>query len=87
MHKMRANAICHAVPMPKIYSTLPPKCSELDEVLAFLYMGPTKPTPENFKRTPLLVRRNKVLNALEWLKLNYIDYKDIGISRDNMAEY
>ena len=87
MHKMKANAICHAVPMPKIYSALPPKRSELDEVLAFLYIGPTKPTPEDLKRTPLLVRRNRVIDALEWLKLNHKDYQDIEISHKNMNEY
>ena len=87
MHKMRANAICHAVPMPKIYSTLPPKRSELDEVLAFLYVGPTMPTPNDFKRTPLLIRRNRVIDALEWLKLNHTDYANIEISKENMSEY
>ena len=73
--------------MPKIYSTLPPKLSEMDEVLAFLYLGPNKPTSAEFKRTPFLVRRNRVIEALEWLKLNHVDYKDIDISHENMKEY
>ena len=33
MHKIRANAICHAVSMSKILSVLPPKHEELDNVL------------------------------------------------------
>ena len=54
---MKANAICYAVPMPRIYSVLLSKKEELDEVLAFLYLGPSKPTPDDYKRTPLLVRK------------------------------
>lgn len=87
MHKMKANAICHVVSMPKIYSTLPHKYSELDEVLAFFYIGPSRPTEQDYKRTLLLVRRNKVIEALEWLKLNYSDYSDIDIFHENMSEY
>ncbi|KAL6303490.1 hypothetical protein BKA93DRAFT_734797 [Sparassis latifolia] len=87
MHKMRANAICHAVPIPKVYSVLPPKCEDLDEVLAFLYTGPAKPTPSDFQRTPFLVRRNRVAAALEWLKLNHLDYTDLEISYKNLEEY
>lgn len=71
-YKMRANAISHAVPMQKIYTVLSPKHEELDKVLAFVYIGPTVPTPAEFKRTPFLVGHNKVAEALEWLKLNSI---------------
>jgi len=41
--------------MPKIYNVLPPPIEEMDEVLAFIYTGPCKPTKADFKRTPLLV--------------------------------
>jgi len=56
MHKMRANAISFANPMPKIYNILPPPLEDIDEVLAFIYTGPCKPTKSDFERTPLLVR-------------------------------
>jgi len=87
MHKMTANVITFANPTAKIYHTLPPPTSDLDEVLAFIYTGPCKPTLDDYKRTPLLVRRNKVGRALEWLKLNHEDYADINISYENLAEY
>jgi hypothetical protein len=87
MHKMRANAICFANPMPKIYDILPPPLAELDEVLAFIYTGPCLPTKSDFERTPLLVRRNKVKLALDWLKLNHCDYYDLEISKRNLDEY
>jgi len=87
MHKLSANAVFFSTPMPKIYKVLPPSLSELDEVLAFVYLGPTQPTEKEFKRTPLLVHRNKVALALEWLKLNHIDYTDLNISYDNLNAY
>jgi hypothetical protein len=59
MFKMRANAISFSNPMPKIYNILPPPIEEMDDVLAFIYTGPCKPTKSDFMRTPLLVRRPK----------------------------
>jgi hypothetical protein len=35
----------------------------------------------------MLVRRNIVRDALDWLKLNHIDYEDLHISLDNLNEY
>ena len=58
-------------------------CVWKDKVLT----GPTRPTQKDFECTPLLVRRNAVAKALEWLKLNHADYKDIDISYDNLAQY
>src|SRR6202046_5734060 len=83
MSKMRANAISFSNPMPKIYNVLPPPIEEMDEVLAFIYTGPCKPTKADFQRTPLLVRRLKVSKALHWLKLNHVDYYDCEISDKN----
>ena len=87
MHKMRANAIMFANPTPKVYDILPPPIEEISEVLAFIYTGPCQPTKDELKRTPLLVRRNKVACALEWLKLNHKDYADLEISYRNLNEY
>ena len=49
MFKMRANAISFSNPMPKIYNVLPPPIEEMDEVLAFIYTGPCKPTKADFQ--------------------------------------
>jgi hypothetical protein len=87
MHKMRANAISFPNPIPKVYNVLPPSVEELDEVLAFIYTGPCQPTKQDFERTPLLVRRNKVRAALDWLKLNHADYYDLEISQQNLDRY
>jgi len=84
---MIANAITFEHPMQKIYTLLPPPIEEVDEILAFIFTGPCQPTEEDFKRTPLLVRRNKVGKALEWLKLNHKDYSDLEISYKNLESY
>lgn len=87
MYKMKSNAVVFENPTPKIYQTLPPAKAELDDVLAFIFTGPCRPSPEDMERTPLLVRRQKVTAALEWLKLNHMDYYDLDISYKNLAEY
>ena len=87
MHKMKANVIMFENPMPKIYQRLPPPVEDLDDVLAFIYTGPCRPTPEDLDRTPLLVRKNEVGKALEWLKLNHVDYYDLDIAYDNLKAY
>ena len=87
MRKMKANIIAFESPVPKIYSILPPPREDLDDVLGILFTGPKEPTLEDFVRTPFLVRRNAVIRALEWLKLNHVDYADIEISHENMRQY
>src|SRR6266567_8887681 len=87
MQKMKANAISFANPTPKIYNILPPPLEEMDNILAFIYTGPCKPTKSDFERIPLLVRHKKVAAALEWLKLNHQDYFDLQISYKNLKEY
>ncbi|KAK0207534.1 hypothetical protein IW262DRAFT_1241165, partial [Armillaria fumosa] len=59
----------------------------LDKVLAVLFMGPTLPTEEEMKRTPLLVHHHNIMDALSWLRLNHYDYEDIEISTNNLTTY
>ena len=87
LHKMKANTVLYENPMPKIYNALPPQVEELDEILAFIYTGPARPGPEELERMPMLVRRDKVAHALEWLKYNHIDYSDLKISQENLQAY
>ena len=53
-------------------------------MLAFIFTGPFQPTEDVFCRIPLLVCRNKVAKALEWLKLNHRDYADLDILYKNL---
>ncbi|KAF9534444.1 hypothetical protein CPB83DRAFT_866636 [Crepidotus variabilis] len=74
--KMKANVVAFEAPVQKVYNMLPPPREDLDD-----------PTPEDFKRTPLLIRKNTVLRALRWLTLNHADYADLQISEVNLASY
>ncbi|EAU86574.2 hypothetical protein CC1G_07770 [Coprinopsis cinerea okayama7 len=52
--RMMANAIMFASPVVKVYHALPPPRTELEEILAFIFIGSQFPTEEDFKRTPML---------------------------------
>ncbi|RXW14064.1 hypothetical protein EST38_g11791 [Candolleomyces aberdarensis] len=82
-----ANAISFACPTVKVYQLLPPCKEDLDEVLAFIFTGIKPPTDQDLERTPMLVRRNKVASALEWLKLNHCDYADLQIDYNTLQTY
>jgi hypothetical protein len=79
---MKANAIAFETPIPKVYQQLPPPSADMDDVLAFFFTGPCKPTEQDYKRSLVLVRRNQVVKALEWL--NHSDYADIEISHKTL---
>ncbi|KZW03469.1 hypothetical protein EXIGLDRAFT_584959, partial [Exidia glandulosa HHB12029] len=81
------NMICYPNPYPKLYSILPPHRDDLDEMLAIVFTGVARPTDEDKRRIPFLVRRNRVRTALNWLKLNNVLYKDILISEKNIQSY
>ena len=87
LRKMSSHVIAFESPVPKIYRTLPPPVEDLDEVLAILFTGPCEPTEKEFQRTPLLVRRNHVARALEWLRLNHSEYADLEIAYDELGRY
>ncbi|PBK62526.1 hypothetical protein ARMSODRAFT_943118, partial [Armillaria solidipes] len=52
--KMISHVVAFESPLSKVYSVLPPPRDELDEVLAVMFTGPSTPTEEDMKRTPLL---------------------------------
>ena len=85
--KMTANVIMFSNPTVKVYHALPPSRKEISEILACVFQGSAQPTDSDIKRTPMLVRRNVVKDALEWLKLNHIDYEDLQISLENLNDY
>jgi hypothetical protein len=84
--KLVANAIMYATPIRKVYNTLLISRDELSEVLAFVFLGSAKPTEADFVRTPLFVRRQRVKDALDWLKLNHRDYTALEISDVNLND-
>ncbi|KAF5320606.1 hypothetical protein D9611_013752 [Ephemerocybe angulata] len=84
---MISNVIAFEHPSKKIYERLPMCKDELSEVISILYTGTTPPSDDDLKRTPVLVRREKIRRALEWLKLNHKDYADLSIDYETLATY
>ncbi|KAJ6632034.1 hypothetical protein B0H10DRAFT_1772070 [Mycena sp. CBHHK59/15] len=82
--KLSANAIMFMNPTHKVYNNLPLSSDEISEILAFVFLGLTHPTEEEFAQTPMLVRRQRVKATLDWLILNHSDYADLEILIENL---
>jgi hypothetical protein len=85
--KMVANVISFEHPSLKIYNQLPVSKSALDEVLAVIYTGIAALTEDDLKRTPVLVQRERVKDALEWLRLNHAGYADLAVDYATLDTY
>ncbi|KAJ3870369.1 hypothetical protein F5051DRAFT_304231, partial [Lentinula edodes] len=70
---------------------LPPPLSQLhDEICVILVGSPdAEVTVETLSRSPLLVRRSRIIEALRWLIQNNPLYADlnVGIIESNAAQY
>ncbi|EAU91688.2 hypothetical protein CC1G_04456 [Coprinopsis cinerea okayama7 len=86
-YKMIANVIAFPNPTAKVFRRLPPRKEDIDDVIAVIFTGVTPPSDEDLKRTPVLVRRARVLAALRWLRLNHYDYADLIIDYDALNTY
>ncbi|KAL1671556.1 hypothetical protein EV122DRAFT_198064, partial [Schizophyllum commune] len=85
--KMIANAVMFSSPLPQVRRVLPPHREELNEVVAFTFLGSARPTPEEFNRTPMLMRLDVVEKALRWLCPNHPSFHDVEISQENIDSY
>ncbi|KAI0349805.1 hypothetical protein OH77DRAFT_1499389 [Trametes cingulata] len=84
---LKANAIVFEQPVLKVYDVLPPPRSEIEDCFALLFTGPVKPSNDDYKRTPFIIRHRVVMEALGWLQLNHEQYAGVQISRENMAQF
>lgn len=85
--QMRANAICFQSPIAKVYKALPPAREDVEDILAYIFAGPENPSKDTLKRVPMFVRKNRVVQALQWLSLNHVDYFQIRYSPTNLDTY
>lgn len=69
--------------MSDIATTLPLHINEISETIKVIFVGRFLPKAINFQNV-LVVRRQKVYDALIWLKNNNNLYKDIDISKKNL---
>ncbi|KAJ7031866.1 hypothetical protein C8F04DRAFT_959675, partial [Mycena alexandri] len=66
-----------------IAQSLPPSLEEIITPVCVIFVGSKPPTEEwlRKKASPLIVRKEKVLKALEWLKIHNHLYSEIPIDR------
>ncbi|KAJ7865103.1 hypothetical protein B0H13DRAFT_2353165 [Mycena leptocephala] len=71
-----------------IAKTLPPPIADIITPICVIFVGSKPPTPEWLKEKvkPMIVRKEKVQNALRWLKLNNHLYADIPIDQRALDE-
>ncbi|KAJ3977500.1 hypothetical protein EV361DRAFT_968112 [Lentinula raphanica] len=74
--KLVSNVIAFENPTPHIYNVLPPPRKDMDDVLAVMFSGTSKPTDDDYKNALLLLRHHVIAPALEWLIVNHFDYTD-----------
>jgi len=84
---MIANMVMYSNPTAVVYNVLPPLLKDLNDILAFLFVGSAPSTMQDFSCTPMLVYCNVVKKALECLMLNHVDYYDLQILTDNLKDY
>lgn len=88
LYKTRCNIIAFQNQVPQILETLPPPSSDIEETFAVMFIKSKPPTEKDFNEIPLYnVRRKRVEDALQWLKLNHVDYENIFISHENLKQY
>ncbi|KAJ7168749.1 hypothetical protein C8R46DRAFT_1162979 [Mycena filopes] len=67
-----------------IAASLPPSVDDIITPVCVIFVGSSPPTAEwlRSKATPLIVRKEKVVNALNWLKAHNHLYAEVPINHD-----
>ncbi len=82
---LKGNAITFPQNVPNIASSLPLAMSTLCDTIKVIFIGSRMPTRDQARKI-LTVRRQKVFNALQWLRQNNILYKNISINVENLND-
>ncbi|KAJ7648249.1 hypothetical protein DFH06DRAFT_997400, partial [Mycena polygramma] len=71
-----------------IARTLPPSLSDIITPICVIFVGSNTPTADWLKNkaTPLVVRKERVMNALGWLKVHNHLYHDVAIDPTVLAD-
>jgi hypothetical protein len=81
---VRGHIIVYPQKPSSIARTLPPSLDDIITPVCVIFVGSHPPTPEwlREKAKPLIVRKEKVLNALNWLKANNHLYRNIPLNNE-----
>jgi len=83
---IKGHIIIHPQQPDKIATMLPPSVNDIVTPICVVFVGSSPPSDQWLKEKakPLAVRREKVYDALVWLKANNPLYHDIIISSENL---
>ncbi|KAJ7459329.1 hypothetical protein FB451DRAFT_972765, partial [Mycena latifolia] len=81
---VRGHIIVYPQHPSAVAKSLPPSVSDIVTPVCVIFVGAKAPSPEwlKTKATPLIVRKEKVAKALEWLKIHNHLYRKVLIDRD-----
>jgi hypothetical protein len=82
--------VCIFPQEPRVLPTiLPPPINSLYDEIAVIFVSSNESTitAESLSKSPLLVCRTCILNALQWLKIHNPLCYDVSINADHLAEY
>ncbi|KAJ7438277.1 hypothetical protein B0H11DRAFT_2358704, partial [Mycena galericulata] len=88
---VRGHIIVYPQRPSAVATSLPPSLDDITTPICVIFVGSKPPTSEwlQKKASPLIVRKERVLKALEWLKVHNHLYRDIPINTsalDNLAD-
>ncbi|KAJ7652355.1 hypothetical protein DFH06DRAFT_919838, partial [Mycena polygramma] len=85
---VRGHIIVYPQRPSAIAKTLPPSLSDIITPVCVIFVGSKAPTAEWLKEkaTPLIVRKERVQNALAWLKIHNHLYRDVAIDETTIQE-
>ncbi|KAJ7754880.1 hypothetical protein B0H16DRAFT_1662829 [Mycena metata] len=83
---VRGHIIVYPQRPSAIAKTLPPSLSDVTTPICVVFVGSQPPTAEwlQKKATPLIVRKERVLGALNWLKIHNHLYRDVLIDKKEL---
>jgi hypothetical protein len=86
--KMKGHAACLPQKVTHVLKVLPPRASELDEMVKAIFVNGDGKLPAKVKLHHILaVRRTKVEAALKWLIKHNPLYANVQISKENLDTY
>ncbi|KAJ7919507.1 hypothetical protein B0H13DRAFT_1606115, partial [Mycena leptocephala] len=84
---VRGHIIIYPQRPSAIAQSLPPSISDIITPICVIFVGSSPPTEEWLKNkaTPLIVRKERVMNTLCWLKIHNHLYRDVFIDHSVLA--
>ncbi|OSC97385.1 hypothetical protein PYCCODRAFT_1448042 [Trametes coccinea BRFM310] len=84
---LKGHVIIHPQRPEKLATVLPPVIDDIITPICVIFVGSERPSREwlEKKAKPLVVRRERILAALQWLKANNPLYSDVRIDADRVA--